>query len=87
MTTASEKHWMDRVAQLPCCTCGDWPVQLHHVREGQGMSQRASNYLVVPLCPPCHTGPSGFHGNKAMMKIKKWDEMDMLADTIKRLVD
>jgi GT2 family glycosyltransferase len=58
---ADEKRHMDRVAALGCLLCGQ-PAQLHHVREGQGMSQRASNFLVVPLCEPHHTGSAGLHG-------------------------
>ena len=84
MTTAEKRH-LDRVASLPCCLCGDTPVQVHHVREGQGMAQRASNWLTVPLCPSCHTGPKGVHGDQTMLRIFKMDEMEMLADTIKKL--
>lgn len=76
---------MDRVAQLPCVLCGSHGVQVHHIREGQGMAQRASNFLVVPLCPDCHQGPSGVHGDKSMMRIKKMTELDMLAQTIEAL--
>lgn len=32
MTNAEKQH-LDRVASLPCCLCGDTPVQVHHVRE------------------------------------------------------
>lgn len=84
MSAAGKRH-MGRVAQLPCCVCGAHGVQVHHVREGQGMSQRASDFLTVPLCPPCHTGPNGIHGNKSLMKIQKLDELDLLARTIERL--
>lgn len=49
------------------------------------MAQRASNFLVVPLCPDCHTGPMGVHGDKTMMRIKKLSELDMLAQTIEAL--
>lgn len=84
MSAAGKRH-MGRVAQLPCCVCGAYGVQVHHVREGQGMSQRASDFLTVPLCPPCHTGPNGIHGNKSLMKIQKLDELDLLARTIERL--
>jgi hypothetical protein len=51
------------------------------------MSQRASHYLTVPLCPSCHRGPVGVHGDKAMMKVQKIDELDMLAMTIAALND
>ena len=83
--TKAESEYMGRVAQLSCCLCGDSPVQVHHVREGQGASQRASHYLTVPLCPDCHVGRDGVHQSKAMLRIYKMTEMDMLADTIRRL--
>lgn len=82
--TSSERAYMERVAGLCCACCGAHGVQVHHIREGQGMSQRASNFLTIPLCPPCHTGPLGVHGNKAMMRIQKLSELDMLAWTIER---
>ena len=85
MTTAAEKRHMDRVAQLPCMVCGSAPVEIHHIREGQGMSQRASNWLTVPLCPSCHRGPNGIHGDKSMMRIHKLEELDLLALTIKAM--
>lgn len=83
--TGTERVWMARVAALPCSLCGDHGVQLHHIREGQGMAQRASNFLVVPLCPDCHNGPLGVHGDKTMLRIKKVTELDLLANTIEAL--
>lgn len=83
--TKSESRHMGRVADLPCACCGVHGVQVHHIREGQGMAQRASNFLVVPLCQPCHTGPRGVHGDKSMMRQLKLSELDMLAWTIERL--
>lgn len=73
------------VADQPCSCCGAEGVELHHPREGQGMAQRASDWLVIPLCPDCHRGAFGIHGNKNMMKIKKLTEMDLLAQTIERI--
>ncbi len=85
MATRPEIRHMGRVAELPCVLCGEQGVQVHHIREGQGMAQRASNWLVVPLCPSCHTGPLGVHGDKTMMRINKMTELDMLAKTIEAL--
>lgn len=85
MTTTAEKRHMARVAALPCACCGDEGVQVHHLREGHGMGQRASHWLTVPLCPECHTGPLGLHGDRTMMRLRKLDELDLLADTIRRL--
>lgn len=79
------KAYLSRVAALSCCVCGNHGVELHHVREGQGMAQRAQDWLVVPLCPNCHRGPQGLHGDRTLMRIYKMDEMDMIAKTIEAM--
>lgn len=86
----SEQKYMGRVAELGCIVCKTLfnrfvPAQVHHIREGQGMAQRASNWLVVPLCPECHTGPTGLHGDRSLMRIGKLEELDLLALTIEAL--
>lgn len=85
MSTKAEREHLDRVASLPCACCGQHGVQVHHIRDGQGMSQRASNFLTVPLCPECHTGQYGVHGDKSRMRARKQSELDWLADTIEKL--
>lgn len=86
-TTTAEMAYMGRVKMLPCSCCDAiGPSIAHHVREGQGGSQRAQNWLTVALCQSCHVDPFlGIHGQKQMMKIMKMDEMDLLAKTIERL--
>lgn len=91
MASKAEKRHMGRVAELGCVLCrrlglGDTPAQVHHVREGQGMAQRADNFLTIPLCPSCHTGPRGIHGDKGLLKQAKCTELDLLADVIEALV-
>ena len=81
---------MNRVAELGCVVCrmlgyGSTPAQLHHVREGQGMAQRAQNWLVVPLCPEHHQGKTGGHGDRSAMRQLKVDELDLLSQTIQDL--
>lgn len=85
MTTSAEKRHLDRVASLGCAVCGTRPVTVHHIRDGQGMSQRASHWLAIPLCPDCHQGPGGIHGDRSLWRIRKMTELDALADTIRRL--
>lgn len=77
-----EKQYLDKIASLPCACCGSHGVHVHHIREGQGISQRASNYLTIPLCYDCHQGVNGIHGNKSMLAIHKTSELNMLAKTI-----
>lgn len=52
----AEKEHLSKVASVGCIVCrnlgfGESPAEIHHVRTGQGMGQRASNYEVIPLCP------------------------------------
>ena len=59
--TQDEKRYMADAASLGCIVCrmswyGHTPAELHHPRSGQGMSQRASNRDVIPLCPAHHRG-------------------------------
>lgn len=84
MSAASKRH-LARVHEIPCVVCGAIPVEAHHAREGQGMAQRGSDWLVAALCPDCHRGSRGLHGDKSMMRIHKFDELDLVAMTLERI--
>ncbi|MFB2927582.1 Ref family recombination enhancement nuclease [Aeromonas hydrophila] len=63
---ADQQHLSD-VASLGCIACrnagyGATPAEIHHVRSGLGMSQRAEHTRVLPLCPRHHRAcyPTGF---------------------------
>lgn len=68
--TKAEKEWMDLVAQLGCLICGQ-PAQLHHATGNKSMSQKNSNYDVLPLCVLHHT--SGGHGIAIHAGVKTWE--------------
>ncbi len=92
MSTAAEKRHMGKVAEVGCILChhlglGATPAHVHHIREGQGMGQRASNFLTIPLCPEHHQGASGIHGlgAKAFERTYRLNELDLLALTIEKL--
>jgi len=91
MKMKAEKRHMDRVSRMGCMLCralgrpSDAPATVHHIREGQGMSQRASNWMTIPLCPDCHQGKNGIHGDKTLLRIAKVEELDLLAMVIERL--
>lgn len=69
----AERQHLGRIAALGCIACHqmgymDTPAEIHHIREGVGMGQRASHYEAIPLCPPHHRGTAGLkvpsiHGN------------------------
>lgn len=54
-----EREYLQRVAEVGCIVCRKFygvesPAEIHHLRAGQGMGQRASNFDVIPLCPHHH---------------------------------
>lgn len=84
--------YLGKVKELDCVLCSllgqsqTSVTEAHHIRTGHGLGDRASDFLTVALCVDCHRGTHGFHGTKAMMKIAKLSELDLLAETI-RLLD
>lgn len=83
--TPAERH-KARVASLPCSVCGaPGPSNVHHIRAGQGMGQRADHFLTIPLCYEHHQGKTGIHGDRSAWRLRKMSELDALADTIRRL--
>lgn len=86
MATKAEKQYLNKVADLGCIVCrnerlGKSPAEIHHIRNGQGMSQRASNYEVIPLCHAHHrTGGYGvaFHAGKSGFESKFGTEKQLL---------
>jgi len=83
---------MSRVAAIPCVVgqlgwSGECSgrLELHYLREGQGAAQRASDFLVIPVCTGHHTGAFGIHQRKAFYVRTKLDELDLLAFTLEQL--
>jgi hypothetical protein len=89
MSVKGKRH-MGRVAAIGCILCqalgqGKTPAEVHHLREGQGGGQRADDFLTIPLCPSCHRGSQGIHGDKTLLRITKLTELDLLAMTLEAL--
>lgn len=75
--TKEERQWLSDVAELGCICCrnmgfGASLAEIHHVRTGQGMAQRASHTDILPLCPLHHRAcyETGFHALP-----KSWQEI------------
>lgn len=77
-----ERLHLASVKSLPCSLCdAPGPSEAHHIEQGL-------QYVCVALCESCHRGPRlGLHGEKAMWRIKKMNELDALNVTIKRLLE
>jgi len=83
------KQYKNKVASLGCIISGQ-PAELHHPRFTQGMSQRASDWLVIPLSKYHHrTGPFGqaVHNGQHIFELNYGKEADLLAMTIKRVME
>jgi hypothetical protein len=80
--TKAERAYMGRVAELGCIVCQFTLAQVHHIREGQGMSQRASHYLTIPLCPEHHMGVFSIHNSPEQFKNIYGSELNLLSETI-----
>jgi hypothetical protein len=65
----------------------DTPAEIHHKRAGQGLSNRSSHWMAIPLCPEHHRGATGLHGLGTRGFAKHWgyDEDDLLADVRREL--
>lgn len=83
---------MGKVAQVPCVICklmnlGDSPSLVHHLKYGQGASDRASDWLTVAVCEFHHVGEGGIHTLKERGLYLRYrvSELDLLALTIQEL--
>ena len=83
--TATEKRYMAKVAALGCLIHDDTPAEIHHPRVFAGGGQRCSHFLVIPLCYECHRGRFSIHHAKREFENVNGTELDLLAETIRRL--
>ena len=77
--TRCESEHLARVKECSCVLC-DAPVpsEAHHVKQGD-------HFATVAVCVDCHRGPGGIHGDKTMQRIRKYDEIDMINETLRRI--
>lgn len=76
--TKAEKLHLSRVAALGCIVCRNeygqhTPAAIHHIRAGQGMSQRAGHFEVIPLCSLHHQ--NGGHGVAIHAGQRTWESL------------
>lgn len=72
MTTKEEEKHFCRLAEIGCVICSQ-PAEMHHLtgNKYRGMSQKANNYQVIPLCPSHHR--TGGHGVAIHAGIQTWE--------------
>lgn len=77
--TMTEAAHLEAVKLCACVVCdAPPPSEAHHIRQGD-------HFTTVSLCQECHTGKGGWHRDKTLWRIRKWDELDALNETLRRL--
>lgn len=78
--TDAERAHIERVKSTACACCdADPPSSAHHIVQGD-------HYTTVGLCWECHQGTNGWHGARAMWRIRKMDEIRALNITLARVM-
>jgi len=77
----AERAHIEAVKGLPCSVCdASAPSAAHHIDQDCA-------WTVVALCHDCHQGPhNGWHGRRAIWRVKKMLEIDALGVTVQRLM-
>lgn len=74
--TAQERGHIARVAALSCVVCdAPGPSQVHEPEQGLWFAS-------IALCPPCHTGPKGWHGTRERWKLARVSEVQAINRTV-----
>tara|TARA_R110001606_G_scaffold127326_2_gene261557 strand:+ start:211 stop:501 length:291 start_codon:yes stop_codon:yes gene_type:complete len=83
--TKDEKQWLNKMSEFGCCICKRYhdvidapPATLHHIREGMGMGQKNTHFMVLPVCFHHHLGKDGFHTSPKTWIEKYGKESEML---------
>ena len=83
MTSKAQARHLSRLHELPCCLCGAMPVEAHHINEDRTFGKRDKlHFCCIPLCPDCHRGSGGVHGDKTMLRVAKKSELELLSETL-----
>lgn len=93
MRKQDKKH-LDRVASLNCIVClneglGPTPAEIHHIRAGYGISQRAPDTETIPLCRIHHRGKEngevGYHFSPTEFEVRYGTERELLEQVMEIL--
>lgn len=77
--TAQEKRHVQKLAALSCTVCGDLPVEIHEPEQGMWN-------IAIPLCAACHREKDGWHGTRLRWKLRKYDELRAINETLRKVL-
>ena len=74
--TKAEAAHIARIAAMPGVVCDEpGPSEVHEPEQGLW-------FVSMPLCPACHRGPQGWHGDRLRWKLRKMDVLMAINATI-----
>jgi len=77
--TSPEADHVAKVAVSDCIVCDEHgPSEVHEPEQGLW-------WLSMPLCPACHRGPHGWHGDRLRWSLNKMTELKAINQTLERL--
>lgn len=77
--TAAERDHVGKVKESGCAVCdAACLAEAHEIEQGLW-------WTAIGLCPDCHRGPMGIHGDKTLWRIHKIDEIKALNETLRRI--
>lgn len=73
--------------QAGCCVCSRRTVEIHHIRAGVGMGERAPWWRTIPLCQEHHnSSPYSVHGRDRERFFQdhgtEWDLLDRVNEKL-----
>jgi len=96
-SAAIKRHWHRLSFDIGCVISRETPATIHHAHGGSmkfrgihtGMSQKTSDWLVIPLAATYHTGEFGIDNGMGKIKgVKAWEkEFGHQADFIDALCE
>jgi hypothetical protein len=79
--SSAERRHIERIKGMACVVCdAPGPSEAHEPEQGLWFAS-------MPLCVSCHRGPLGWHGTKALWRVRKLDELKALAKTVEMLME
>ena len=82
----NKKQYKEFVCDMGCIVTGEKAIP-HHPKSFKHGAGKVSDYLVIPLAPRLHTEQDdSIHRNKSLFEDRYGREIDLLAETIERVV-
>jgi hypothetical protein len=74
-----EREYVIDVKRLDCMVCRTpGPSEAHEPEQGLW-------FCSIPLCPECHRGPNGWHGDRERWRSHKMTELKAINETHRRV--